>query len=185
MLPRPAPPCPHRRGATAGRLRSRITGSAPARENPNLAAPQESRTHMDGKRLIRSIKLTNLLSFGPDGMEIELQPFNVLIGANGSGKSNFVDALSLLQHAESDFSKPFQEVDDNAHWFWKGDSDTFKAEMNVGLFIKFVGHDYEHSIKFRTGSECVIILSEVAMDRSALFASGVGLLSTSFPSAGF
>jgi predicted ATPase len=25
-------------------------------------------------------------------MEIELQPLNVLIGANGSGKSNFVEA---------------------------------------------------------------------------------------------
>ena len=51
---------------------------------------------MDGKCLIRSIKLTNLLSFGPDGMEIELQPLNVLIGANGSGKSNFIESLRAL-----------------------------------------------------------------------------------------
>lgn len=59
---------------------------------------------MDGKRLIHSIKLTNLLSFGPDGMEIELQPLNVLIGANGSGKSNFIEAFRLLHALPEDAS---------------------------------------------------------------------------------
>ena len=38
--------------------------------------------------LIKRIRLTNLLSFGPDTEELDLAPLNVLIGPNGSGKSN-------------------------------------------------------------------------------------------------
>lgn len=52
---------------------------------------------MEGKRLIERIRLTNFLSFGPEGEEISLEPLNVLIGANSSGKSNFLGALELLQ----------------------------------------------------------------------------------------
>lgn len=37
--------------------------------------------------LIRRIRQTNLLSFGPDSEAIELKRLNVLIGPNGSGKS--------------------------------------------------------------------------------------------------
>jgi len=74
---------------------------------------------MEGKRLIHSIKLTNLLSFGPDGMEVELQPLNVLIGANGSGKSNFIEVFRLLQAAPNDLTQPFRGVGAN-EWLWKG-----------------------------------------------------------------
>ena len=38
--------------------------------------------------LIKTIRLQNLLSFGPDTPELEMMPLNVLIGPNGSGKSN-------------------------------------------------------------------------------------------------
>ena len=49
--------------------------------------------------LIHRIKLKNILSFGPDGMELELKPLNVLIGPNGSGKSNLIEVMGLLQAA--------------------------------------------------------------------------------------
>lgn len=52
--------------------------------------------------LLERIQLTNLLSFGPQTEEFELRPLNVLIGANGSGKSNFVEAIGLLQAAPVD-----------------------------------------------------------------------------------
>lgn len=41
--------------------------------------------------MIRQIKLSNLLSFGPDTPALELESLNVLIGPNGSGKSNFIE----------------------------------------------------------------------------------------------
>ena len=49
--------------------------------------------------LIQRIKLRNVLSFGPNGLELELKPLNVLIGPNGSGKSNLIEAIALLQTA--------------------------------------------------------------------------------------
>ena len=49
---------------------------------------------MDGKRFLRSIRLQNILSFGPDTPELTLEPLNVLIGPNASGKSNLIEALS-------------------------------------------------------------------------------------------
>ena len=45
--------------------------------------------------LLERIELTNLLSFGPQAKELELGPLNVLIGPNGCGKSNFIDAIGL------------------------------------------------------------------------------------------
>lgn len=73
---------------------------------------------MEGKRLIHKLKLQNLLSFGPEGMEIELEPLNVLIGPNASGKSNLIDAISLLHAAPTDLTKPMRG--DSSEWFWKG-----------------------------------------------------------------
>ena len=46
--------------------------------------------------LLRRLKLSGLLSFGPRGVDLPLAPLNVLIGANGSGKSNFLEAIALL-----------------------------------------------------------------------------------------
>ncbi len=46
---------------------------------------------------IETITIKNLLSFDEEGVtDFELKPLNVLIGANASGKSNFVHSLELL-----------------------------------------------------------------------------------------
>ncbi len=54
------------------------------------------------KRLLRTIRLKNLLSFGPDSDEIELKSLNVLVGANGAGKSNLIEAIDLLRATAGD-----------------------------------------------------------------------------------
>ena len=36
--------------------------------------------------LLRRLRVTGLLSFGPQGIDLPLEPLNVLIGPNGSGK---------------------------------------------------------------------------------------------------
>ena len=45
--------------------------------------------------MIRSVKFVNFKSLSPQ--TVELGPLNVLIGANASGKSNFVDGFKFLQ----------------------------------------------------------------------------------------
>lgn len=53
--------------------------------------------------LLKSLKLTNFLSFGPDAEPIELRALNMLIGPNGSGKSNFIErsAYSMPRRGSS------------------------------------------------------------------------------------
>jgi predicted ATPase len=72
------------------------------------------------KRFLRSIRLRNLLSFGPDTPEFELKSLNVLIGPNGSGKSNLIEAISLLQAAPTNLLDPIRAGGGIAEWLWKG-----------------------------------------------------------------
>ena len=62
----------------------------------DISYPPSPAENSDGPRFIRSVRLTNLLSFGAQSQTVELRSLNVLVGANGSGKTNFVEALGLL-----------------------------------------------------------------------------------------
>ena len=76
---------------------------------------------MEGKRYIESIRLSNILSFGPDNAEpFPLEPLNVLIGPNASGKSNLIEALSLLAATPRDLQEPIREGGGVRDWLWKG-----------------------------------------------------------------
>lgn len=65
-------------------------------ETDELTLPADAPEPRSDVRLLRSITLRNLLSFGPDTEPLELRALNVLIGPNGSGKSNLLAGLSLL-----------------------------------------------------------------------------------------
>ena len=69
--------------------------------------------------LIHRIKLTNLLSFGPDSKELELGPLNVLIGPNGSGKSNFIDAIGLLKLTPEGLEEAIRKSGGIGDWLWR------------------------------------------------------------------
>ncbi|MCW1925847.1 AAA family ATPase [Luteolibacter arcticus] len=74
--------------------------------------------------LIRHIKVSGLLSFGPKGIDLSMRPLNVLIGPNGSGKSNFLEVLNLIRESVSplrSFSGPVSESGGADEWMWKGD----------------------------------------------------------------
>jgi len=70
--------------------------------------------------LIKSIKLTNFLSFGESAQELELRPLNVIIGPNGSGKSNFIEAIDLLRATPRDILTPIRNGGGVRDWLWKG-----------------------------------------------------------------
>ena len=69
--------------------------------------------------LIKSLRISNLLSFGPDAETVELGPLNVLIGPNGSGKSNFLEILSLLQAAPDQITRPIRDGGGIQDWLHK------------------------------------------------------------------
>ena len=82
---------------------------------------------------LRSLKLTNFLSFGPDSQSIELTPLNVLIGPNASGKSNFIEAVELLHATPTDFSEPIRVGGTASEWQWKGVSPQKAATLEATL----------------------------------------------------
>src|SRR5262245_60224661 len=70
-------------------------------------------------RFLESITLQNILSFGPEPTTLELEDVNVLVGANGSGKSNLVAAINLLRHAPRDIGQPLREGGGAQEWLWR------------------------------------------------------------------
>ena len=70
--------------------------------------------------MMRRLKVSGMLSFGPKGLDLPLEPLNVLIGPNGSGKSNLLEAIGLLRSATSDLSEPIARRGGPEEFFWKG-----------------------------------------------------------------
>ena len=89
---------------------------------------------MEGKRHIRTIRLENILSFGPDNEPFPLEPLNVLIGPNASGKSNLTEALSLLEAAPRDLQAPIREGGGIRDWLWKGARSAPMATIEVTVY---------------------------------------------------
>jgi len=81
----------------------------------------------DDRRLLRQIKLENLLSFGPDSVTLELENLNILIGPNAAGKSNLIEALSLIRAtpvsgaaSNTDLRGIVRRGGGVNEWLWKG-----------------------------------------------------------------
>ena len=79
--------------------------------------------------LIKSLHLKNILSF--KDTELDLQPLNVLIGANGSGKSNLIDVIALLQAVPGDLPAFFRRNGPINDWVWNGSQPS--SEEGFGL----------------------------------------------------
>jgi predicted ATPase len=79
--------------------------------------------------MINRVTINNFLSFDDNGVDIELQPLNVIIGTNGSGKSNFLEAFDLLKNAPSSISRTIREGGGVSDWLYKGGDDTKKANL--------------------------------------------------------
>lgn len=84
-------------------------------------------------RLIHSIELTNFLSFGESSGPMEMQPLNVLIGPNASGKSNLIEAIGLLSAAPTDLTAPIREGGGIGEWVWKGRAASPEARIEAIL----------------------------------------------------
>lgn len=99
--------------------------------------------------LIKNIKIKNLLSFNSDGINLELKNLNVLIGSNGSGKSNFIEAISLLQSAPWYLASPVKDSGGISVWLHKGTQNPV-ANIEVLLNLKNTKHPIpiKHSLSF-------------------------------------
>lgn len=70
---------------------------------------------------ILEIHLRGLLSFGPDSGPLALEPLNVLVGTNGSGKSNLVESIQLFRSTPTGLERAFRSHGgDSRDFLWKG-----------------------------------------------------------------
>ena len=116
----------------------------------------------------RRIRAQNLLSFGSEGIDLELDRLNVLIGPNGVGKSNFIDALSIFQAASGELASPVRQGGGVQDWIWKGDPyGTALVEASTLVHTKFPL--VRHRIEFGTESHTFELVDEsIDLDRSNL-----------------
>ena len=96
--------------------------------------------------LINSLHLKNILSF--KDTELELQPLNVLIGANGSGKSNLIDVIALLQAVPNDLAGFLRRNGPTGDWVWNGPGreETLFDPAEIKATLGTVSSEYELQI---------------------------------------
>lgn len=93
--------------------------------------------------LIKELKVSGLLSFGPLGISLPLGNLNVLIGPNGSGKSNFLEVLALLKAAPTNLPAPVKEMGGVREWLWK--PAPHAPEAMIEAVVEYVGN--RHSLR--------------------------------------
>jgi len=111
-------------------------------------------------QFLRSLKLTNFLSFGPDSREIELTPLNVLIGPNASGKSNFIEAIELLHATPTDLSEAIRIGGTAEEWLWKGTSPAKPAAIRARLWSTTPERDIIYRLEFTDARGRIEIVNE-------------------------
>ncbi len=123
------------------------------------------------KTLLSRIKLKNLLSFNEKGIDIGLRNLNVLVGANGSGKSNFIEALSLFQTAPTHLASGVRDRGGIATWLHKSQQETGStpiASIEVLTSITSSHREYgipiKHRIDFTESGHRFELVDEVIED---------------------
>jgi predicted ATPase len=95
---------------------------------------------------LQSLRIQNLLSFGPDTKTLDLGDLNVLIGPNGSGKSNLIEAINLLAAAPFSLSEAIRDGGGVGEWLWRGVKNRVTAQIEA---VEYVGTNQRASLPIR------------------------------------
>jgi len=92
-------------------------------------------------------------------LQLELQPINILLGANGVGKSNFISIFSLIRNVLNKNLQNYVQkkggVDSLLHF---GNKNT--SEIKLTLYFKnSYGHENQFSINLQVGTDNLFIKS--------------------------
>jgi predicted ATPase len=115
---------------------------------------------MEGKRLLHSISLKNLLSYG-EGEPLKLEPLNVLIGPNASGKSNLIDAMTVLAATPRDLSVPFREGGTAEDWRWQGKEGKEGKKLGWAEIKARLDGNLDYRLRFEVVNLRPVILLEI------------------------
>lgn len=109
---------------------------------------------------IHRLKVSGLLSFGPEGIDLPLEPLNVLIGPNGSGKSNLLEVLALLRASPSHLPQPIKELGGVREWLWKGVTSLGKATIDAVVDYPQGNQPVRHVLEITEHGERFEVLDE-------------------------
>ncbi len=111
--------------------------------------------------LLKSIKLTNFLSYGDRSTTLHLRALNVIIGPNGSGKSNLIEAVELIRSAPKDLLTPIRDGGGVRDWLWKGSLKLPSASVDAVFAYPNSNHaDLRYFLSFTEVSQRFEILDE-------------------------
>jgi predicted ATPase len=118
--------------------------------------------------MLKSLRLQNLLSFGPDAEAITLGPLNVIIGPNGSGKSNFIEAIGLLAASPRSLRGAIREGGGVGEWLWKGGKGrtTARIEAVVDVSIDNKLQALKYELAFTRADQRLEVVDERIEDAS-------------------
>lgn len=119
---------------------------------------------MEGKRFIHKLRLKNFLSYGSEKEEIELQPLNVLIGPNTSGKSNLIEAIGILKATPTDLPAPFRQGGGVSEFLWKGGEGIPVAELEAIVDYPKGLQPLRYQLNFTASAQRVEVVDEVIED---------------------
>lgn len=111
-------------------------------------------------KLLNSLQLKGFLSFGPESEPVELTSLNVLIGPNGVGKSNLIEAIELLHATPSDFSDAIRIGGTPLDWIWRGDKPASVARIEALLSPINNTPELRYAIEFTDSGGRLEILDE-------------------------
>jgi predicted ATPase len=113
---------------------------------------------------ISHIYARNVLSFGPDGLDLPLTNLNVLIGPNGSGKSNLIELFALMSSLPmQDSLAPIRQGGGIREWIWKGGK---AQEFSVSV-VHELQKSVTHVVTIHNGNGRSELLVESIEDEAA------------------
>jgi predicted ATPase len=116
---------------------------------------------MMSDRLLSSLQLRGFLSFGQDSKPVTLTGLNVLIGPNGVGKSNFIEAVELLHATPADFSSAIRLGGLPSDWIWQGGKGTSTARIEARLAPVNGTPELRYGVEFTDSGGRLEIVDEV------------------------
>jgi predicted ATPase len=109
--------------------------------------------------LIHHLAPRNFLSFGPDNAGIELKALNLLIGPNGCGKSNLIEAVNLMRSAPKELRDVTRKGGGVAEWIWKGNPKE-PASVEWAVRNSQGGPSLSHLVAFRVVAQAFSLADE-------------------------
>jgi len=117
--------------------------------------------------LISKLKLRNLLSYDDDGVSLPLRNLNIVVGVNGSGKSNLIEAISLLSASPKELVDVVRDGGGIGDWLWKGSKNpTAEIEAVLRNDLPEAARQLRHSISFTEAAQRFEIVDEFIEDES-------------------